>query len=171
MSSGYLNDGVQGVVWCPDPSEWHTAPLVVGTHRVVSPVPEDRLDRARTLGTRLVEDYYRYHLLRTAQDDYDLETLREVLSSYYTVRWRPVRDLRLVRLAMAEGHASAAAVRARVAFYGGRCWICGGEANSIDHVKPLARGGSKWPANLRPACRSCNSKKGQRWPYALAEAA
>jgi hypothetical protein len=34
-----------------------------------------------------------------------------------------------------------------------------------DHVKPLARGGSNWPANLRPACKSCNSRKGARWPF------
>jgi len=29
----------------------------------------------------------------------------------------------------------------------------------VDHVIPVARGGSNWPANLVPACNSCNSKK------------
>ncbi len=32
-------------------------------------------------------------------------------------------------------------------------------------VKPLAKGGSHWASNLRPACRSCNSRKGDRWPF------
>jgi 5-methylcytosine-specific restriction endonuclease McrA len=27
-------------------------------------------------------------------------------------------------------------------------------------VIPLSVGGTNWPANLRPACRSCNSAKG-----------
>ena len=38
--------------------------------------------------------------------------------------------------------------------------MCGTEATAIDHVKPIARGGSNWPANLRPACTPCNSRKG-----------
>lgn len=50
-------------------------------------------------------------------------------------------------------------VAARMAFYGNRCVYCGEDANSIDHRIPLSRGGSHWPANLVPACRSCNSKK------------
>ncbi|NAE18264.1 hypothetical protein GUJ16_13385 [Enterococcus hirae] len=45
--------------------------------------------------------------------------------------------------------------------------MCGHPASEIDHVKPLSRGGSAWPANLRPACRTCNSKKRARWPYPL----
>ena len=70
----------------------------------------------------------------------------------------------------APGRASAAQVLARVEFYGGLCWICRTEpADTIDHVKPLRRGGSNWPANLRPACRPCNSRKGARWPFELGE--
>jgi len=33
---------------------------------------------------------------------------------------------------------------------------------TIDHVTPLARGGSHTPENIVMACRSCNSKKGAR---------
>ena len=51
---------------------------------------------------------------------------------------------------------------ARINYYGGRCWMCGAVADTIDHVIPLARGGSNHPANLRPACRSCNSVKKDR---------
>lgn len=55
---------------------------------------------------------------------------------------------------------------ARLAYWGFRCWMCGSEgAPEIDHVKPLSKGGAHIAANLRPACKSCNSRKGDRWPY------
>jgi 5-methylcytosine-specific restriction endonuclease McrA len=52
----------------------------------------------------------------------------------------------------------------RSAVWGHRCWMCGSAVEAMDHVKPIARGGSSWPSNMRPICRSCNSKKGDRWP-------
>jgi 5-methylcytosine-specific restriction endonuclease McrA len=52
----------------------------------------------------------------------------------------------------------------KLAFWGHRCWICGGEAGTIDHVKPLNKGGPHILANLRPACKSCNSSKCDTWP-------
>lgn len=64
----------------------------------------------------------------------------------------------------AAGSASTEAVQARWDYYGGRCWMCGDTATDTDHVKPLHRGGCNWPANLRPACRSCNRAKGAKWP-------
>lgn len=55
----------------------------------------------------------------------------------------------------------------RVAFYGGRCWMCGAEAaTDLDHVKPIVAGGAHMLANLRPACGTCNRKKGATWPMA-----
>jgi len=45
---------------------------------------------------------------------------------------------------------------------GGRCWYCGacvGDSITIDHVVPLARGGSGSRENLVPACKPCNSSK------------
>ena len=51
---------------------------------------------------------------------------------------------------------------ARIAYHGGRCWICERRsATQIDHVIALVHGGTDWPANLRPACQSCNGAKGQ----------
>lgn len=68
--------------------------------------------------------------------------------------------LRRDRKRGAVGDCSLEQLRARIAYYGGLCWMCGAEADTIDHVIPISGGGTEWPANLRPACRSCNSSKG-----------
>lgn len=55
---------------------------------------------------------------------------------------------------------------AKVAYWGGKCWMCGAPYEQIDHVKPVAKGGPHMLANLRPACRPCNQEKKARWPLA-----
>lgn len=48
---------------------------------------------------------------------------------------------------------------------GSRCAYCGATQDlTLDHVVPRVRGGGHEPANLVPACRSCNAKKGGRTP-------
>jgi 5-methylcytosine-specific restriction endonuclease McrA len=46
---------------------------------------------------------------------------------------------------------------------GGKCWYCGNSLTidtlTVDHVLPVAEGGSNDPQNLVPSCKSCNSKK------------
>jgi 5-methylcytosine-specific restriction endonuclease McrA len=44
------------------------------------------------------------------------------------------------------------------------CWLCGKPgADSIDHVVPVAKGGSDAISNLRPAhLWPCNQRKGSR---------
>ena len=69
------------------------------------------------------------------------------------------RMRRHARKQEASGEATLAQVAARVAYYGWRCWMCGIPWEEIDHVIPLARGGSNWPSNLRPACAKCNGRK------------
>jgi len=62
-----------------------------------------------------------------------------------------------------KGVCTAEQLKERIAFYGGKCAYCvSGKFESIDHVIPLARGGTNWPSNLRPCCRKCNSSKGAR---------
>jgi 5-methylcytosine-specific restriction endonuclease McrA len=56
-------------------------------------------------------------------------------------------------------YTNAELIAARVEMYGGLCRYCGRDYESIDHRIPLARGGSHWPANLVPTCKSCNSRK------------
>lgn len=54
--------------------------------------------------------------------------------------------------------------------HGEECVYCGAPDDlAIDHVLALELGGSNHPANLVPACKSCNSAKGARswrdwWP-------
>src|SRR6056297_236970 len=54
--------------------------------------------------------------------------------------------------------------------HNGVCHICGqGAADAIDHIVPVAWGGSDDPSNLAPAHTSCNSAKGDdppaQWTY------
>ena len=61
-------------------------------------------------------------------------------------------------------------IEQRVAYYGGKCWMCGGAFDHIDHVKPLSRGGAHTLSNLRPACAPCNQAKSNKWPWPLRKA-
>lgn len=40
------------------------------------------------------------------------------------------------------------------------CYRCGRWAGTIDHIVPLALGGTSHPSNLRPACQKCQSSTG-----------
>ena len=58
----------------------------------------------------------------------------------------------------------------RMAYYGNACYLklegCTVVGTDIEHVKPLSKGGSEMLCNLRPACKSCNSRKNAKWPFA-----
>lgn len=57
---------------------------------------------------------------------------------------------------------------ARLAYFGNKCWMCGGAYEHLDHVKPVSRGGINALANFRPACARCNLSKNDKW-YGVAE--
>lgn len=64
----------------------------------------------------------------------------------------------------ADGKATAFQIYQRFQMFGSRCWICRDNKQlEIEHVKPISAGGSNWPSNIRPVCRSCNIKKGSKW--------
>ena len=45
-----------------------------------------------------------------------------------------------------------------------RCVTCGSHVDlTVDHIKPVALGGTDDSDNLQTMCRSCNSKKGARY--------
>lgn len=68
----------------------------------------------------------------------------------------------------ASGTVTDEQIAARVELFGGLCAYCGSQPyEHLDHVIALARGGTNWPANLRPACAECNlSKNARTWPLA-----
>jgi hypothetical protein len=62
-----------------------------------------------------------------------------------------------------ERGVSAAARRAVWTKHLSRCAICGGTRFlEIDHIVPLARGGTSAPSNLRLLCRDCNRAEAER---------
>ena len=57
------------------------------------------------------------------------------------------------------------AVEGKVAYYGGKCYICGGDWECFDHVKPISKGGPHMLSNIKPCCYRCNIEKHAKWPY------
>lgn len=62
----------------------------------------------------------------------------------------------------AQGAATPEQVTARWEIFGNLCYLCKKPATATDHVIPIARGGTNWPANLRPICKPCNCRKHAR---------
>ncbi|MGK3947422.1 HNH endonuclease [Microbacterium sp. K2] len=64
------------------------------------------------------------------------------------------------------GRASQSLTRLVLETYGRVCWLqlpgCTGIATTKDHVIPHAAGGPDTLENMRPACKSCNSKRQDR---------
>lgn len=96
-------------------------------------------------------------------DARDKERLRELARERY---WRnPLarvadRANHKARELGISGTLTAETLQARIDYFGGRCWICGkSAADTIDHVKPFGKRGLNIPANIRPACGSCNSRR------------
>ena len=90
-----------------------------------------------------------------------------------TARWayehpdkvRQRTNRRRARKTGAIGFYSVDQLRARAEVYGFMCAYCrSAPAQCMDHVIPLARGGTNWPSNHRPACNACNSSKGAKLP-------
>lgn len=67
------------------------------------------------------------------------------------------------RRAKTVGGPTGREIQEKLDYYGNLCWICGESGTSVDHVKPLHKGGLHLLANLRPACGPCNSRKRARW--------
>lgn len=111
--------------------------------------------------------YYRANRQRWRDRPVDRERKRRGDAAYRAAHAFEIRAYQLNLRAEREGRAgvvTADQLRARLAYFGERCWICGGEWRDFDHVKPMAKGGTNWPANLRPACPGCNSAKNSQWP-------
>jgi len=50
--------------------------------------------------------------------------------------------------------------RASAAMRGMPCVVCGAPSDTLDHIVPVAQGGTNHASNLQPMCRPCNASKG-----------
>lgn len=144
-----------GHVWCPRCIDFMRV-------RVGTKYDCDACSRARFRKSRLARVAANPHMERDRKRRYMKDPRkRERYLKMYRARHLRRRGLELSAL----GSSTTAQIEQRMAMTGGLCWICGGRGSQTDHVKPLSRGGSNWPANLRAICASCNSRKSARWPY------
>lgn len=79
---------------------------------------------------------------------------------------RAIQQRRRTRERGNGGSFTAAEWEALVVQYGRRCLMCGKQEPeiklTIDHVIPIAQGGSNNVSNLQPLCSTCNKRKGAK---------
>jgi 5-methylcytosine-specific restriction endonuclease McrA len=115
------------------------------------------------------EELLAYHKAWSAANrDKRREIVRRYDAAHPEVHRNVVARIRARRAGVDLLHFPAEQLFERMAYYGFKCWMCRGEFQHIDHVKPLSKGGPHLLANLRPACASCNAKKNSRWPFPTA---
>jgi 5-methylcytosine-specific restriction endonuclease McrA len=76
-----------------------------------------------------------------------------------------------IRAIEADGTHTVTDIQAQYERQNGKCFYCGKKVGStyhVDHVIPLARGGSNGPENLVIACPKCNLKKSAQHPMDFA---
>lgn len=70
---------------------------------------------------------------------------------------------------LAEGEFTRQDINRLIAFQGNKCASCKESLDNsgyhVDHIQPLAKGGTNWPENLQILCPSCNLSKGAKDPY------
>jgi len=144
---------------CPECRRRFHSFQAVGAHRgLVHDVPRDREAALR-----------RYYESNRAVV---IRRSREWAQSHpdqHKILRRRTQARRKQRIQDAGGHTTQGQLEARLQFYGHRCWLCGDPWQEWDHVIPVSRGGTDWPANLRPACGPCNRRKHASLPGEIRE--
>jgi hypothetical protein len=101
---------------------------------------------------------------RVATQDRRLQNL-EAAREYDRRRWpsRPHTELqRLGRRAREEDQRTPETMEYLAIVMQDPCVYCGGPANTRDHIVPISDGGPNRWDNYAPACRGCNSAKGNK---------
>lgn len=78
------------------------------------------------------------------------------------------RVLRISRIAASDRHFTAKDIERQYKAQKGRCYWCGkklGKSYHVDHIVPIARGGSNAPENIVIACPPCNLSKNDSLPH------
>jgi 5-methylcytosine-specific restriction endonuclease McrA len=93
------------------------------------------------------------------------EQHKEVMAAYHKAHPEVLRaksNAYRARARAAEGQFTSAEWRALVESYGSKCAYRGEVGPvQVDHRTPLTRGGANSIDNILPACRKCNTEKGQ----------
>lgn len=90
---------------------------------------------------------------------------------HYQKQNRPVAILRprkpkINRRKDVEGWHTFADVELQYRSQKGKCWHCGKDLNymyHVDHLIPIAKGGTNWPNNIVCSCAKCNFEKHARY--------
>jgi 5-methylcytosine-specific restriction endonuclease McrA len=83
---------------------------------------------------------------------------------------RALNIKRRAREGGAKGEHKAADIKRLFDLQKGRCPVCRSDLSGgyhVDHVLPLARGGSNDPTNIQLLCKTCNLSKGAKDPIAF----
>ena len=79
---------------------------------------------------------------------------------------RPLWNLRDKRLRECEGHHTPEDIDRIYKLQKAKCAICEDKLTTFhkEHIVPISRGGSNWPANIQLLCPRCNLRKGSTDP-------
>ncbi len=113
--------------------------------------------------------YYEHQQQLAAKRKANPEIYRERNRAYYCRnRHKEIlrKTLRHSRRLGISGYHTENQWLAKITYYGWRCVYCKEQLDNKtvtkDHVIPLSKGGTDWPANLAPTCLTCNIKKGAK---------
>lgn len=103
----------------------------------------------------------------------DVKAYQKLYRSENADKVRALGNNARARQMAAEGKTTAAEWRECLEHFDHRCAYCLRHESEVgklarDHMRPLTRGGSNWPENLVPACKSCNSSKNAKTPLEFA---
>lgn len=76
------------------------------------------------------------------------------------MKLRTYAQNRISRKKNAKGLLTEQSIKWRFDYYANSCYYCGVEGDlQVEHRIPLSRGGTNWPSNIVPACKTCNVRK------------
>jgi len=119
-------------------------------------------DRVLEYGRRFRKRHPEYYQSYSAKNR---EAIRAKKRAWYAANKAVAlvsRKLRKRRVRFSPGRATTQQILWRFEVFGWCCAYCGAPATHMDHAIPISRGGSNWPANLKPSCAPCNLRKHAR---------